>query len=187
MAERRDPGGTGGTAARAAAVAELLRVESANLLELYRKRERLAADVIAGDGRLVSVAPPSARPDAADKLRRLHAALLRCRGLMESAVAKEDEEMGGGTGEYETLRKTVKERLSSLVNVAGELVKAAGGPAALTPTSSDGSEPDDPGVFGLKLWLFRVYAEVDFWAKTAVATFRALRNARSRSARSARR
>ncbi|XP_061685082.1 ciliary neurotrophic factor isoform X2 [Syngnathoides biaculeatus] len=153
--------------ARAASLAELLSLESAKLLELYRKRENLSGDVLAGAGRLVSVPPPSAQLGAADKLRRLHAALLQCRSLTEGAVAKEDDEMGGGTGEYETLRKTVKERLSSLVNTVGELVKAAGGPTpALTPPASGrGSEPSpsaNPPTNrnGDSVFLYR-----DFWSQ----------------------
>ncbi|XP_077426941.1 ciliary neurotrophic factor [Vanacampus margaritifer] len=180
------------TAARAAAIAELLLLEISNLLELYSKRETLTADVIAEDSRLVSVPPPSSQLDTPDKLWRLHAALLQCRGLVERAIAKEDEEMGTGTGEYETQRKMVKERLTFLVNITGELVKAVGGPAAVTPSFSESSEPDNLTLFELKLWVFRVFTEVTYWAKMAVTILQALpkervRNTRYRSARSSRR
>ncbi|XP_051940302.1 ciliary neurotrophic factor isoform X1 [Hippocampus zosterae] len=197
MADRRsgaagapDQGRT--TAARAAAIAELLLLEISNLLELYSKRETFTADVIAGDSRLVSVPPPSSQLDTPDKLWRLHAALIQCRGLMERAIAKEDEEMGSGTGEYETLRKMVKERLSFLINMTGELVKAVDGPAMMMPSLNDSVEPDSLTLFELKLWVFRVFTEVDYWAKTAVTILQALpkervRTTRHRSTRSSRR
>ncbi|KAM9818376.1 ciliary neurotrophic factor isoform 1-T3 [Syngnathus typhle] len=196
MADRRsgvigqpDQGRT--TAARAAAIAELLLLEVSNLLELYSKRESLSADVIE-DSRLVSVPPPSSQLDTPDKLWRLHTALLQCRALMEQAIAKEDGELGNGTGEYETLRKMVKERLWLLINITGELVKAVGGPAVVTPSLNDSLEPDNLSVFELKLWVFRVFTEVDYWAKTAVAILQALpkervKNTRYRSTRSSRR
>ncbi|XP_057699635.1 ciliary neurotrophic factor [Corythoichthys intestinalis] len=180
------------TAARAVAIAELLHLESSNLLELYRKRESFIANVISGDSRLVSVPPPSSQLETRDKLWCLQTALLHCRGLLERAIAKEDEELGSQMGEYETLRKMVKERLLSLVNTIGELIKAVDSPAMVTPTLNDSLEPDNLTVFEMKLWVFRVFTEVDYWAKTAVTVLQALpkervRISRLRSTRSSRR
>ncbi|XP_038569357.1 ciliary neurotrophic factor [Micropterus salmoides] len=202
MADRRTRGMTGSdlgrtTAARAAAIAEQLHHECSVLLELYRKKENFTADVAVADGRLVSVPPPSSQLDTRDKLWRLHSALLQCRSLLDRAIAKEEEELGDGKkGEYETQRKMVKDRLSLLLINTGELLKAVDGTAVLTP-SSEGLELDDPTIlFELKLWVYRIFKEVDYWTKTAITTLQAMpsvvakertRNTRVRSMRSARR
>lgn len=175
MADRRTRRGIGSdvsrtTAARAAAIAEQLHHECSILLELYRKTENFPADV--ADGRLVSVPPPSSQLDTRDKLWRLHSALLQCRSLLERAIAKEEEELGSGRkGEYENQRKMVKERLSLLLINTGELLKAADGPAVPTPSL----EVNGPTiVFELKLWVYRIFKEVDYWAKMTITTLKGL-------------
>lgn len=79
------------------------------------------------DGSLVSVPPPSSQLDSRDKLWRLHSALLQCYVLLERAIAKEEEELGGSKLDYETQRKMVKERLSLLIINTRELLKAVDG------------------------------------------------------------
>ncbi|XP_059186985.1 ciliary neurotrophic factor [Centropristis striata] len=198
MAARRTRGMTGSdlnrtTVARATAIAEQLHYECSILLQLYREKESFTADVTVTDGRLVSVPPPSSQLDTRDKLWCLHSALLQCRSLLERAVAKEEEELGGGkNSSYETQRKMVKDRLSYLLINTRELLKIADGTAVLTP-SSEGLELDGPTLlFELKLWVYRIFEEVDYWTKTAITTLQALptgivRTARVRSTRSARR
>lgn len=202
MAARRTRGVTGSdlsrtTVSRATAIAEQLRYEVSILLELYRKKESFTADVTGTESRLVSVPPPSSQLDTRDKLWRLHSALLQCRSLLERAIAKEEEELGDGKkGDYETQRKMVKDRLSLLLINTGELLKTADGAAVLTP-SSEGLELDGPTLlFELKLWVYRIFKEVDYWTKTAITTLQALpsvtakervRTMRARSTRSARR
>lgn len=202
MADMRTRGMNGSdvsrnTAARAAAIAEQLHHECTILLELYRKKESFSTDVTVADSRLVSVPPPSSQLDARDKLWRLHSALQQCRSLLERAAAKEEEELGGQVkGEYENQRKTVKDRLSLLLVNTGELLKAADGTAVLTP-SIEGLELDGPTVlFEVKLWVYRIYKEVDYWTKTTISTLQALpsviarervRTTRVRSTRSTRR
>ncbi|XP_051242239.1 uncharacterized protein LOC127355422 [Dicentrarchus labrax] len=185
------------TAARAAAIAEQLQYECSILLELYRKKESFTADILVADGRLVSVPPPSSQLDTRDKLWRLHSALLQCRSLLEKAIAKEEDELGSGMkAEYETQRKMVKDRLSLLLINTGELLKAADGTAILTP-SAEGLESDGPTtLFDLKLWVYQIFKEVDYWTKMAITTLQALpsviakervRTTRARTTRSARR
>ncbi|XP_034543011.1 ciliary neurotrophic factor [Notolabrus celidotus] len=203
MADRRTRGMTGSdlsrtntsnTAARALAIAEQLHHECSILLELYRKKESFAADVPVSDSRLVSVPPPSSQLDTRDQLWRLHSALLQCRSLMERAIAKEEEELDDGRkSEYETQRKMVKDRLSFLLITIGELLKAADGTVGVTP-SGEGLELDGPTVlFELKLWVYRIFKEVDYWTKTAITTLQALpsvtakERARTRQVRSTRR
>ncbi|XP_072241203.1 ciliary neurotrophic factor [Leuresthes tenuis] len=183
------------TSARAAAIAAQLHHECSILLELYRKKEGFPPEV--SNGRLVSVPPPSSQLDTRDELWRLHSALLQCRSLLERAIAKEEEELGGGEkGEYENIRKTVKDRLSLLLINTGELLKTTDGTAILTP-SLEGLELDGPTLlFELKLWVYRIFEEVDHWTKTAISTLQELssgvrkermRSMRLRSPRSTRR
>uniref|UniRef100_A0A3P9MQK6 Ciliary neurotrophic factor n=1 Tax=Oryzias latipes TaxID=8090 RepID=A0A3P9MQK6_ORYLA len=180
---------------RASMIALQLQGESSKLLELYRQKESFPAD--ATDGRLVLVPPPSSQLDSRDKLWRLHSALLQTQSLLEKAITKEEEELGGGIkGEYENQRKTVKGRLSFLLLTTGNLLKAVDGAASLTP-SLEGLELDGPTtLFQLKLWLLQVFSEVHHWSKAAVTTLQELltnaadersSTTRVRSTRSARR
>lgn len=96
-----------------------------NCFILKRKRENFTSDVPLADGSLVSVPPLSSQLDSKDKLWRLHSALLQCYVLLERAIAKEEEELGGSKKlDYETQRKMVKERLSLLIINTRELLKA---------------------------------------------------------------
>ncbi|XP_074551003.1 ciliary neurotrophic factor isoform X1 [Halichoeres trimaculatus] len=205
MADRRTRGMTGSdpnrtstststNTARAVAIAEQLHHECSILLELYRKRESFAADFSVSDSRLVSVPPPSSQLNTRDKLWRLHSALLQCRSLMERAIAKEEAEFDDGIKtEYETQRKMVKDRLSFLIISTGELLKGVDGTVGVTP-SLEGLELDGPTVlFELKIWVYRIFKEVDYWTKTTITTLQALpsvtskEHARSRRVRSTRR
>ncbi|TWW59331.1 ciliary neurotrophic factor [Takifugu flavidus] len=181
------------TVARAIAIAEQLRYECSVLLDLYRKRESFTSDVPVADGSLVSVPPPSSQLDSRDKLWRLHSALLQCYVLLERAIAKEEEELGGSKLDYETQRKMVKERLSLLIINTRELLKAVDG-TVQTPTVAELELVVPTAVFELKLWLYRVFQEVDYWIKMTITTLKALPpdlfkdNVRSRrSSRNARR
>ncbi|XP_037830795.1 ciliary neurotrophic factor isoform X2 [Kryptolebias marmoratus] len=162
-----------GTRTRAAAVAALLQEECSNLLALYREKEDFPVDV--AEVRLVPVAPPSSQLDTRDKLLHLHSALLQCHTLLERAITKEDEMLGGGEkGKYEKQREMVKNRLSHLIISTGELLKAADGSPILIPHSDD-PEPRSPTVlFKLKLWIYQIYKEVDHWTKAVIATLKEL-------------
>ncbi|MED6233518.1 hypothetical protein ATANTOWER_012802 [Ataeniobius toweri] len=163
------------TVARAAAIAAQLQEECSILIEHYRKKENFPPDV--SDGPLVSVPPPSSQLDTRDKLWRLHSALEQCHSLLERAIAKEEEELGGEEkGEYENRRKTVKERLLFLLNHTRELLRAADGSSIFTP-SLDGSELDDPAtLFQLKWWVYRIFMEVKYWSQTAIAVLQELQS-----------
>lgn len=54
--------------------------------------------------------------------------------MLERAITKEEEELGGEKGEYENWRNIVKNRLSLLLINTGELLKAADGTTVLTPS-----------------------------------------------------
>lgn len=162
------------TVSRAAAIAEQLHHECSILLELFRNKESFPTDMTVADGRLVSVQLPSAQLEPKDKVWCLHSALFQCHGLMEQAISKEEGELGSGKmGDYEKQRKMVKERLLLLLANTAELLKSAGD-SALT-TSSVGPEVECPTfLFELKLWVYRVYKELDFWVKTSISTLQTL-------------
>ncbi|XP_034045144.1 ciliary neurotrophic factor [Thalassophryne amazonica] len=178
------------TAARATSIAELLQHECSILLELYRKKEGFTSDLPVGDGRLVSVPPLSSQLDSRDKLWRVHSALLQCRSLMERSIIKEDEEFGTDIGEYESQRNMVKDRLSLLLANTAEL-KAIDGTVVLSPMLEVNATTN---VFDLKIWIYRIFKELDHWTKTAITVLQALssvtpkeRARRVRSTRSTRR
>lgn len=158
----------------AVSIAEQLQYDCSILLELFRKKESFSSDVAVADGRLVSVQLSSALLDSQDKLWCLYSALVQCRALMDKAIAKEEEELSNGQmGEYEKQRKVVKERVSFLIAKTGEVIKSRDSSALIT--SSAGSEVECPtALFQFKLWVYRVYKEIDYWAKLAISTLQAL-------------
>lgn len=171
--------------ATAASIAELLCKECSILLELYRKKESFLPEITVPDNRLVSVETPSS---PLDRWGKLCSALLQCHRLMDRAGSKEEDKLGTGKkGEYENQRDRVKDRLLLLT----KLLKSTGGSAALTTVKQEVDCPTS--LFELKLWVYRVFKEVDYWARL---TFQALsaekskepvRAMRARSKRSARR
>ncbi|KAM8880517.1 uncharacterized protein AB9W97_015313 isoform 2-T2 [Spinachia spinachia] len=168
-----DPGLSRAAVTRASALAEELRHECGVLLELYTNRESFTADM--ADSRLVSVPPPSSLLDARDELWRLQSALLQCRSLLDSAVALEEEELGGGKeGDYVIYRKIVKDTLSRLLIATEELLRAAGGAALPTPGAEGLKYDGSAGLFQLKLWVYRIFKELEYWTKTAITTLQAL-------------
>lgn len=174
MALRRTRGMT--TVSSAVSIAEQLKYDCSILLELFRKKESFSSDMIPADSRLVSVQLSSALLDSQDKLWCLYSALVQCRALMDKAISKEEEELSNGqTGEYEKQRKVVKDRVSFLIAKTGEMIKSQDSSALIT--SSVGSEVECPtALFEFKLWVYRVYKELDYWAKMAISTLQALHN-----------
>lgn len=154
----------------AVSLAEQLQNNCSILLELFRKKENFSSDVTVTDGRLVQLS--SVLLDSQDRLWGLYSALVQCCTLMDKAIAKEDEELGNGqTGEYEKQRRVVKDRLSYLIAKTGELIRSQDSAALITPSI----EVECPTVlFDLKLWVYRIYKELDYWAKMAISTFKAL-------------
>ncbi|CAN9510399.1 unnamed protein product [Ophioblennius macclurei] len=167
---RRDVGRN--LATRVVAIAEQLNYECSILLELYKKKEMFTSDL--ADQRLVSVPPPpSSQSDTKDKLWCLFSALLQCRRLLERAISKEEEELGGGMqGEYENQRKLVKERLALLLHSTRELLIAIDSSALLPP---DILEVNSPTIlFELKIWVYHIFRELDYWTKMTVTTLKNL-------------
>ncbi|XP_055079914.1 uncharacterized protein LOC117378304 isoform X3 [Periophthalmus magnuspinnatus] len=172
MALRRTRGMT--SVASAVSIAEQLQHDCSSLLELYRKRESFSSSMTVTDGRLVPVQLSSALLGSQEKLWLLHSALVQCQGLMDKAVTKEEEELSSGAmGEYEKQRKMVQDRLSFLIGKTEELLKSQFG-STLKPFSV-APEVQCPSIlFELKLWVYRVFKEIDYWAKMSISTMQAL-------------
>lgn len=162
------------TLSSALSIAEQLQHECSMLLELFRKKESFSSEIAVADSRMVSVQLSSALLDSQDKLWCLYSALVQCRALMDKAISKEEEELSNGqTGEYEKQRKVVKDRMSFLIARTGEMVTSQDSSALITSTV--GSEVECPTVlFEFKLWVYRVYKELDYWVKMAISTLQAL-------------
>lgn len=162
------------TVSSAVSIAEQLQYDCSILLELFRKKESFSSDMMVADDRLVSAQLSSTQLGSQDKLWCLYSALVQCRALMDKVVSKEDEELSNGqTGDYEKQRKVVKDRVSFLIAQTGELMRSSDSSALITP--SVGPEVECPTVlFELKLWVYRVYKELDYWAKMAISILQAL-------------
>ncbi|CAL8352225.1 unnamed protein product [Boreogadus saida] len=166
------------TAARAAAIADQMHRECGLLLELYRKKESLGTDLVLSDLLLVSVPPASSQLEVQDQLWRIHSALGQCRSLLERAIVREEQAVGVtavGKAEYQKQRKTVKDRLALLLASTRELLKAFGGTAGLTTTTNNCQEPDgSTELFEVKMWIYRIYRELEYWSKAAITLLQAL-------------
>ncbi|XP_064782184.1 uncharacterized protein LOC135506754 [Oncorhynchus masou masou] len=163
--------------ARAAAVAEQLHHECTLLLELYRKKETFAEELTSGGDRLVTVPPLSSQLSPNDMLWRLYSALQQCRNLLEHAIGRE-ERVGNDRNrtEYESQKKTVRDRLGHLLESTRLLLADGAGTAAFTPdpnnTEIDGPVNGSP--FALKLWIYRIFNELEHWTLAASKTLKAL-------------
>lgn len=62
----------------------------------------------------LSLSSPDLSSD--EQVQLLHSALRKCLGLLECLILREEEEMGELEGEYETLRKSVRDRLGHLLH-----------------------------------------------------------------------
>ncbi|XP_046900477.1 ciliary neurotrophic factor isoform X4 [Hypomesus transpacificus] len=102
---------------------------------------------------------------------------LYCRGLLVRAVTQEEEEFGGGEGgEYESQRKTVRDRLGHLLDSMRHLLEELEGAPAIT-SNTEIIEIDGPasgGTFELKLWIYRIFSEVEHWSRMTTATLRTI-------------
>uniref|UniRef100_A0A4W5NBQ7 Ciliary neurotrophic factor n=1 Tax=Hucho hucho TaxID=62062 RepID=A0A4W5NBQ7_9TELE len=174
---RRGAGSEQSRTARAAALAEELHHECTLLLDLYRKKETFAEELTVGGESLVTVPPLSSQLSPNDMLWRLYSALQQCRNLLERAIGREEAVGNGGDrAQYENQKKTVRDRLGHLLASTRLLLEDGAGTAAFTPEPKN-SEIDYPGngsPFALKLWIYRIFNELEHWTLTASKTLKAL-------------
>ncbi|KAM9399403.1 uncharacterized protein ACWYII_031592 [Salvelinus alpinus] len=174
---RREAGSEQSRTARAAALADELHHECILLLELYRKKESFAEELTVGGERLVTVPLLSSQLSPNDRLWRLYSALLQCRNLLERAIGLEEGVGNGGDrAQYESQKKTVRDRLGHLIASTRLLLEDGAGTAAFTPDPKN-TEKDSPvngSPFALKLWIYRIFNELEHWTLTASKTLKAL-------------
>lgn len=162
---------------RAVAIARLLRSECTDLLRLYKERETFLSDHTPDGGRMVSLSPEVEEPSTEEQVQLLHSALRQCLGLLHCVILKEDEEWGQMEGDYNTVRKNVRARLEHLLFTTKDLVEGA--TLEVTPDHQCNEEVDGAGgVFGLKMWTYRVLLELIHWADHAAQTLHVLHKER---------
>lgn len=168
--------------ARAVALAHLLHQESKNLLELYKARESFLSHHVPEGERLLIFDLCADTPSSAQRVGHAHSALSRCLEMLECLVAREMEELGEEfEGEYETARKTVKDRLGHLLHSTGALLE--NGEDVCTPLPEfqcvEGlDEVEGSGSFAAKLWTYRVLLELIHWSDSAAHALRLLHSER---------
>ncbi|XP_059210894.1 ciliary neurotrophic factor-like isoform X2 [Centropristis striata] len=164
--------------ARAVDLARLLHYECSRLLQIYEKESSLT-DHAPDGGRIVSLSHESEEPSTEQQVQLLHSALRQCLGLIHCVIQKEEEEWGELEGDYETLKKNVKLRLEHLLHSTKSLVETENRTLEVTPDHQCNEETDGAGgVFGLKMWTYRVLQELVHWADHAAQTLTVLHTER---------
>ncbi|KAM6959630.1 ciliary neurotrophic factor [Tautogolabrus adspersus] len=162
--------GVSGTGS-AVALARLLHHECTRLLELYKEKETFLADHTPDGERIVSLSPDSQGASTQQQVQLLHSALRQCLGLLHCLILKEEEEWGELEGDYETLKKNVRTRLEYLLYTTKGLAETEDTTLEVTPDHQCNEETDGAGgVFGLKMWTYRVLLELIHWADHAAQT-----------------
>uniref|UniRef100_A0A8D0CTT7 Ciliary neurotrophic factor n=1 Tax=Sander lucioperca TaxID=283035 RepID=A0A8D0CTT7_SANLU len=126
-----------------------------------------------------ALSPDSEEPSTERQVQLLHSALRQCLGLIHCVILKEEEEWGELEGDYETMRKNVQLRLEHLLHSTKGLVETENTTLEVTPDHQCNEETDGAGgVFGLKMWTYRVLLELVHWADHAAQTLHVLHTER---------
>uniref|UniRef100_A0A3B3DBM3 Uncharacterized protein n=1 Tax=Oryzias melastigma TaxID=30732 RepID=A0A3B3DBM3_ORYME len=159
---------------RAVNLARLLHHECTELLRLYKERETFLSYHTPDGSRIVSLSPPEEEEPSTDRqVQLLHSALRQCLGLLHCVIQKEEEEWGKLEEDYESMKKNVRVRLEDLLYTTKNLVED--GTLDVTPDHRCAEEVDGAsGVFGLKMWIYRVLVELTHWSDHAVQTLHVL-------------
>uniref|UniRef100_A0A673KJX3 Ciliary neurotrophic factor n=1 Tax=Sinocyclocheilus rhinocerous TaxID=307959 RepID=A0A673KJX3_9TELE len=159
---------------RAAALARLLHRDCTRLLELYKERESFLSQHAPGGERLVTLALCPEALSTGEQVGHVRSALRRCMGLLECLIVREVEEMGEELeGEYESLRKTVRDRLGHLLHSTGALLEEGEGGCPPSPPlqcTEGQDEVEASGSFAAKIWTYRVLLELIHWTDSASQT-----------------
>ncbi|KAJ4949279.1 hypothetical protein JOQ06_020795 [Pogonophryne albipinna] len=129
---------------RAVSIARLLHHECGLLLQLYKEKESFLSSYSPDGGRMVSPSPvPQEEASGEQRVEWLHAALRQCLGLLHSHL---------------------------LLSTRG-LLEGPDTTLEVTPEHQGTEEPDGAGgLFGLKVWTYRVLLELHHWADHAAET-----------------
>uniref|UniRef100_A0A3B1KEC3 Ciliary neurotrophic factor n=1 Tax=Astyanax mexicanus TaxID=7994 RepID=A0A3B1KEC3_ASTMX len=165
---------------RAADLALLLQQECRQLLELYKERESFLCQHVPEGGRLVIPAVCEEVITSADQVGHVRSALRGCLELLECLILQEVEQMGQELeGEYETVRKTVKDRLGHLLHSTGALLENGEGVCPPSPDyQCNQDEVEGPGSFANKMWTYRVLLELIHWTDSAAQALHLLHSER---------
>uniref|UniRef100_A0A673HLY4 Ciliary neurotrophic factor n=1 Tax=Sinocyclocheilus rhinocerous TaxID=307959 RepID=A0A673HLY4_9TELE len=159
---------------RAAALARLLHRDCTRLLQLYKERESFLSQHAPGGERLVTLALCPEALSTGEQVGHVRSALRRCMGLLECLIVREVEEMGEELeGEYESLRKTVRDRLGHLLHSTGALLEEGEGGCPPSPPlqcTEGQDEVDGSDSFAAKRWTYRVLLELIHWTDSASQT-----------------
>lgn len=99
-----------------------------------KERESFLSQHAPGGERLVTLALCPEALSTAEQVGHVRSALRRCMELLEFLISREVEEMGEELeGEFESLRKTVKDRLGHLVHSTGALLENGEGGCPSSP------------------------------------------------------
>lgn len=99
-----------------------------------KERESFLCHHVPDGERLVSLALCPEALTTAEQVGHVRSALRRCTELLECLISREVEEMGEDmAGEYETLRKAVRDRLGHLVHSTGALLENSEGGCPPSP------------------------------------------------------
>lgn len=168
---------------RAVALARLLHHECTHLLQLYKEKETLLMGLTPEGGRIVCLSPDAQEPSPEGQVQRLHSALRQCLGLLHCVIVKEEEEWGELEGDYESMRKNVRQRLEHLLVSTKDLVETDDVTLEVTPDHRCNEETDGAGgIFALKMWTYRVLEELIHWADHAAQALHALHTEREGTA-----
>lgn len=163
---------------RVAALARLLHRDCTRLLELYNERESFPAPPVASGERLVSLSGCADAQSAVERVGHVHSALRGCLELLDCLMRRELEEMGEELqGEYESLRRTVQDRLAHLLHSTAALLEDTAGDCQPDPDvqcSEGQDEVEGSGSFAAKLWTYRVLLELIHWTESACLTLHTL-------------
>ncbi|KAI4892320.1 hypothetical protein NFI96_003464 [Prochilodus magdalenae] len=165
---------------RAVDLANLLHQECKQLLQLYQERESFPSQHVPEGGRLVTPDLCTDTPTSVDQVGQVRSALRRCLELLECVIGQEVEEMGRELeGEYETVRKTVRDRLGHLLHSTGILLENGDGACPPSPKFQCVQGLDEvEGAFGNKQWTYRVLLELIHWTDSATQALHVLHSER---------
>ncbi|XP_077400843.1 uncharacterized protein LOC144035200 isoform X1 [Vanacampus margaritifer] len=125
------PGGS--PTGKALSLARLLQYECSRLLQLYTEHETFLSEQPTEGRRMVSLSPSLEEADPEEAVRRLHAALRQCLGLLHCAITRAEEEWGELEGDFETQRDTVRIRLEHLLHTTKHLLQTDDATLEVTP------------------------------------------------------
>ncbi|KAG5845030.1 ciliary neurotrophic factor-like [Anguilla rostrata] len=183
------PGSRRSRTGKAVALARLLHRDCTRLLELYKEKESFPSEHSLETDRILSLCVSSPDLSMDERVWLHHSALQQCLRLLEYVIGREEELEGEGGGEYESVRNSVRERLGHLLHSTRVLLEKEEEDNVPTPDpdcNKDVDVDEGDGVFGVKLWIYRVLQELIHWTHSAsetLHTFHSEREAREQERR----